>query len=103
MLRQVANESSVPLCFVLEDALGARVALSLYAVQESVVREGDRVTLLEPESRRIHVAWQQEVYSFPSVRVDSPGQLLLNGRPLKASERTRSWLASSFGGEVPWM
>ncbi|CAM6050543.1 unnamed protein product [Sphagnum compactum] len=85
VLQAVPHENSVPLyanCF----------ALSVYALRDGVIREGNTVTLLEPFFHNVCVSWQNKTYQYKAIRVDLPQQLLLNGQPTLVQDAVCSTL-----------
>lgn len=77
----IRHDNLVPLFFLVADSKGSFFILSVYALRDGVIKEGDCVALLEPFFHNVHVSWQDKVYKYSSVRVDFPQQMLLNGRP----------------------
>ncbi|XP_020522846.1 tetratricopeptide repeat protein 5 isoform X3 [Amborella trichopoda] len=67
--------------FLLCDSDGTFFILSLYALSSNGVKNGDTVTLLNPNCRVIDFSWKGKEYRFKSIRVDRLGNILVNGSP----------------------
>ncbi|CAM6028933.1 unnamed protein product [Sphagnum balticum] len=73
VLQAVPHENSVPLFYLVADREANCFALSVYALHDGAIREGNTVTLLEP--------FFHNTYQYKAINVDLPQQLLLNGQP----------------------
>lgn len=92
VLQTVPHENSVPLYYLVADREANCFALSVYALREGAIREGNTVTLLEPFFHNVCVSWQGKTYQYKAIRVDLPQQLLLNGRPTLVQDAVCSTL-----------
>ncbi|GBG73880.1 hypothetical protein CBR_g17592 [Chara braunii] len=93
VLLAVPAEDSVPLCFVLVDADGTCFILSVYSVRDGVIKDGGScVTLLDPFFQKVFVRWEDKVYAYDGMRLDSPSQLLIGGKQLRSRDIARSTL-----------
>ncbi|KAI5062813.1 hypothetical protein GOP47_0021360 [Adiantum capillus-veneris] len=77
----IRHDNPVPLFYLLVDSEGSYFVLSIYALREGVIKEGDSITLFEPLFRHFEVFWDNKVYKFSSVRVDFPQQIHVNCKP----------------------
>eukprot|EP00250_Pteridium_aquilinum_P003414 c13723_g1_i1 orf=132-1394(+) len=82
----IRHDNLVPLFYLVVDCEGSFFLLSVYALRDGVVKEGDSVTLFEPFFRCFEVSWQDKVYHFSSVRVDFPQQIHVNWKPTSAQD-----------------
>ena len=88
----VHSEDSVPFTFIMSDASGDCIVVTLYNLSPGKgVIIGDTVAIPEPHFTRIELAWAGEDYRFSLVRVESPLVLVINsrkaGRELQAGVR----------------
>jgi len=81
----VFSEESVPFTFVVMDAAGAALVVTLYNLSPGRgVIIGDSVAIAEPYLTEIDFTHQDQEYKFGVVRVESPLVLVINGK--KASK-----------------
>ncbi|XP_039123108.1 tetratricopeptide repeat protein 5-like isoform X3 [Dioscorea cayenensis subsp. rotundata] len=77
----IKHESIAPLYYLACDSDQTCFILSVYGLHSDAVKEGDRVTLLEPCHRNIDFSWKEKQhYQFKSIRVDFIQQILVNGK-----------------------
>ncbi|KAJ7540012.1 hypothetical protein O6H91_11G118700 [Diphasiastrum complanatum] len=86
VLVSVPHAGSLPLFYVVADSEESCFALSVYSVRDTLIKESDSVTLLEPLFKNVAIHWQTKIYSFKSVRIDHPQQLLLNDCPVSVQD-----------------
>ncbi|KAG8455547.1 hypothetical protein GDO86_001663 [Hymenochirus boettgeri] len=79
-------EDRVPFTFGLVDAKGSCYAVMVYNMVESWgVLIADSVTIPQPLLKQHNVQHKGQIFTFQSIRVESPVQLLVNGKPQGAS------------------
>ncbi|XP_010253138.1 PREDICTED: tetratricopeptide repeat protein 5-like isoform X2 [Nelumbo nucifera] len=76
----INHENLAPLYYLVCDSDQTCFVLSVYGLRNDVIKEGDRLTLLEPCYRGIDFTWKGKHYNFKSIRVDFLEQLLVNGK-----------------------
>lgn len=86
VLFYVKHEIVSPLYYVACDSSQMCFVLSVYGVQDNVIKEGDQVTLLEPWYKSVGFSWKGKHYSFKSIRVDFKEQVVVNGKALSAKQ-----------------
>lgn len=86
MILSIRHDNSVPLFYLVVDSEGSFFLLSVYALRDGVIKEGDSVTLFEPFFRHFEVSWQDKAFRFSSIRVDFPQQIHVNGKPTSAQD-----------------
>ncbi|KAJ8447639.1 hypothetical protein Cgig2_031693 [Carnegiea gigantea] len=102
----VKHENIAPLYYVVCDSNQVCFLLSVYGINDNVVRweagetayfvlfirikEGDQITLLEPWYKNVDFPWNGKCYQFKSIRVDFKEQILVNGRAISANQALQS-------------
>ncbi|XP_021896165.1 tetratricopeptide repeat protein 5-like isoform X2 [Carica papaya] len=86
VLSFVKHDSGTPLYYLLCDSDQICFILSVYGIRNDAIREGDQLTLLEPNYRYVNFSWNGKCYQFKSVRVDFLEQVLVNGKGLPANQ-----------------
>ena len=77
----VHSEDSVPFTFIMSDASGDCIVVTLYNLSPGKgVIIGDTVAIPEPHFTHINLTWEEVNYQFWLVRVESPLVLIINGR-----------------------
>ncbi|KAM9329852.1 tetratricopeptide repeat protein 5 [Gastrophryne carolinensis] len=87
-------EERVPFTFGLVDTDGTCYAVMVYNMVESWgVLIADSVTIPEPHMKQHNVQHKGQIFAFHSIRVDSPVQLLVNGKPQGPSTQASATVA----------
>lgn len=86
MVLTIRHDNLAPLFCLVVDSEGSFFILSVYALRDGVIKEGDSVTLFEPFFHHVQVSWQDKVYQYSRVRVDFPQQIHVNGRPTSVQD-----------------
>ncbi|KAL2904731.1 Tetratricopeptide repeat protein 5 [Bienertia sinuspersici] len=86
VLFYVKHENASPLYYLACDSNQMCFVLSIYGIQDNVIREEDQVTLLEPWYKSVNFYWKGKHYLFKSVRVDFKEQVVVNGKALSAKQ-----------------
>lgn len=87
-------EERVPFTFGLVDAEGTCYSIMVYNMVESWgVLIADSVTIPEPQLKHHNVQHKGQTFVFQSIRVDSPVQLLVNGKPQGPSTQASATVA----------
>lgn len=76
----INHENIAPLYYIACDTDQTLFVLSVYGLHGDAIKEGDRITLLEPCHRIIDFSWKGKRYQFKSIRVDFVEQILVNER-----------------------
>lgn len=74
----VKHDDIAPSYYVVCDSSQSCFILSVYGVHHDAIKEGDRVTLLEPFYRINDLRCRGKHYQFKSIRVDFSEQILVN-------------------------
>ncbi|XP_008787617.1 tetratricopeptide repeat protein 5-like isoform X2 [Phoenix dactylifera] len=74
----IKHDNIAPLYYLACDLDQTFFILSVYGLHSDAIKEGDRVTLLEPYKRVIDFSWKGKHYQFKSIRVDFMEQILVN-------------------------
>ncbi|MCO5591747.1 hypothetical protein L7F22_045739 [Adiantum nelumboides] len=82
----IRHDNPVPLFYLVVDSEGSFFLLSVYALRDGVIKDGDSLTLFEPFFRHFEVFWHNKVYKFSSVRVDFPQQIHVNFKPTSSQD-----------------
>ncbi|KAM6201268.1 tetratricopeptide repeat protein 5 isoform 2-T2 [Rhynchocyon petersi] len=91
----LTTEEKVPFTFGLVDSDGPCYAVMVYnMVQSWGVLIGDSVAIPEPYLRLHRIQHKGKEYSFPSVRVETPLLLVVNGKPQGSSSQAAATVAS---------
>ncbi|XP_053449765.1 tetratricopeptide repeat protein 5 isoform X2 [Nycticebus coucang] len=91
----LTTEEKVPFTFGLVDSDGPCYAVMVYnMVQSWGVLIGDSVAIPEPNLRCHQIQHKGKVYSFSSVRVETPLLLVVNGKPQGSSSQAAATVAS---------
>ncbi|XP_023373343.1 tetratricopeptide repeat protein 5 [Otolemur garnettii] len=91
----LTTEEKVPFTFGLVDSDGPCYAVMVYnMVQSWGVLIGDSVAIPEPNLRCQQIQHNGKVYSFSSVRVETPLLLVVNGKPQGSSSQAAATVAS---------
>ncbi|KAM9645835.1 tetratricopeptide repeat protein 5 isoform 3-T4 [Trichechus inunguis] len=91
----LTTEEKVPFTFGLVDSDGPCYAVMVYnMVQSWGVLIGDSVAIPEPNLRLHRIQHKGKDYSFPSVRVETPLLLVVNGKPQGSSSQAAATVAS---------
>ncbi|XP_057542784.1 uncharacterized protein LOC130821146 [Amaranthus tricolor] len=88
VLFYVKHENVTPLYYVACDSNQMCFVLSVYGLQDNVIKERDQITLLEPWYKSVGFSWKGKAYSFKSIRVDFKEQIVVNGKTLSAKQAT---------------
>ncbi|XP_020245712.1 tetratricopeptide repeat protein 5-like isoform X2 [Asparagus officinalis] len=86
----VKHDNIAPLYFLACDVEQAIFVLSVYGLLCDAIKEGDRITLLEPYHRVIDFSWKGKHYQFKSIRVDFVEQILVNEKTPAPYHATRA-------------
>uniref|UniRef100_A0A803N2Z6 Tetratricopeptide repeat protein 5 OB fold domain-containing protein n=1 Tax=Chenopodium quinoa TaxID=63459 RepID=A0A803N2Z6_CHEQI len=86
VLFYVKHDNVAPLYYVACDSNQMCFVLSVYGIQDNVIREGDQITLLEPWFKNVNFSWKGKHYSFKSIRADFKEQVMVNGKALSANQ-----------------
>ncbi|KAL7001053.1 hypothetical protein U1Q18_002207 [Sarracenia purpurea var. burkii] len=86
----VKNESVAPLYYVVCDSNQISFVLSVYGMRDDAIKEGDQLTLLDPNYRDVNFYWKGKPYRFKSVRVDFLEQVLVNGKAPSSLQAVRT-------------
>ncbi|KAM4808627.1 tetratricopeptide repeat protein 5 [Rhinophrynus dorsalis] len=90
----IMPEERVPFTFGLVDAEGSCYAVMVYNIVESWgVLIADSVTIPEPHLKHHNIQHKGQTFAFQSIRVDSPVQLLVNGKPQGPSTQASATVA----------
>ncbi|KAJ6796568.1 tetratricopeptide repeat protein 5-like isoform X1 [Iris pallida] len=75
----IKHDNIAPLYYVTCDSDQTLFILTVYGLQGEAIKEGDRVTLLEPYHRVVDFSWKsKQHYHFKAIRVDFGEQILVN-------------------------
>ncbi|WOL11700.1 tetratricopeptide repeat protein 5 isoform X1 [Canna indica] len=74
----IKHDNVAPLYYLICDSDQTCFVLSVYGLHCDAIKEGDRVTLMEPYYRVIDFSWKDKHYRFQSIRVDFVEQILVN-------------------------
>ncbi|CAL5350277.1 unnamed protein product [Camellia sinensis] len=83
----VKHENVAPLYYLVCDSNHFCYVLSVYGIRDDAIKEGDQLTLVEPNYRNVDFSWKGK---FRSVRVDFLEQVLVNGKALSFQQAVRS-------------
>ncbi|KAL0915308.1 hypothetical protein M5K25_015716 [Dendrobium thyrsiflorum] len=86
----VKHDDIAPSYYVVCDSNQCCFILSVYGVHQDAIKEGDRVTLLEPFYRINDLTWKQKHYQLNSIRVDFVEQILVNENALDPRHTVRA-------------
>ncbi|GFZ15937.1 hypothetical protein Acr_25g0003460 [Actinidia rufa] len=86
----VKHENVAPLYYLVCDSNQICFVLSVYGIRDDAFKEGDQLTLLEPNYRDVDFSWKGKLYQFKSVRVDFLEQVLVNGKALSSLQAVRT-------------
>ncbi|XP_028079882.1 tetratricopeptide repeat protein 5-like isoform X4 [Camellia sinensis] len=86
----VKHENVAPLYYLVCDSNHFCYVLSVYGIRDDAIKEGDQLTLVEPNYRNVDFSWKGKFYQFRSVRVDFLEQVLVNGKALSFQQAVRS-------------
>ncbi|EFJ18326.1 hypothetical protein SELMODRAFT_268356 [Selaginella moellendorffii] len=82
VLSVISHDKSVPLFYLAADSEGTCFVVSVYAIREGMMKEGNSLSLLEPLLHSVRAQRGNKVYSFKTVRIDHSQQLRVNGRTI---------------------
>ncbi|XP_072974381.1 uncharacterized protein [Typha angustifolia] len=74
----IKHDNIAPMYYLACDMEQTNFILSVYGLHSEAIKEGDRVTLLEPYHRLVDFSWKDKHYQFKSIRVDFMEQILVN-------------------------
>nr|XP_043606764.1 tetratricopeptide repeat protein 5-like [Erigeron canadensis] len=86
----VKHENNTPLFYLVCDSNQKCFVLTVYGISNDAIKEGDQVTLLDPNFRINEFSWNEKRYEFRSVRVDFLEQVQINGKPVPPHYSVRS-------------
>ncbi|KNA14351.1 hypothetical protein SOVF_108210 [Spinacia oleracea] len=86
VLFDVKHNNVAPLYYVACDSNQMCFVLSVYGIQDNVIREGDQIMLLEPWYKNVCFSWKGKHYSFKSIRADFKEQVMVNGKALSPNQ-----------------
>ncbi|XP_071703025.1 uncharacterized protein [Rutidosis leptorrhynchoides] len=86
----VKHDNATPLYYVLCDSNQLCFVLTVYGINNTAIKEGDQVTLLDPYFRNNDFSWSEKRYQFRAVRVDFLEQVHVNGKPVPRHHCVRS-------------
>lgn len=78
VLLYVKHDDIAPAYYIVCDSTQSCFILSVYGVHHDAIKEGDRVTLVEPFYRINDLRFREKHYQLKSVRVDFAEQILVN-------------------------
>ncbi|KAF6137348.1 hypothetical protein GIB67_036385 [Kingdonia uniflora] len=80
VLLLIKHDNVAPLYYIACDSEKTFFILSVYGLRGDAIKEGDQLTLVEPNYRYISFSWKCKKYEFKSIRVDFLEQILINGK-----------------------
>ncbi|KAM7484619.1 hypothetical protein LguiA_000628 [Lonicera macranthoides] len=86
----IRHENVAPLYYLVCDSNQLCFVLTVYEIRNDAIKEGDQVTILEPNYRSIDFSWKEKHYRFKSIRVDFLEQVLVNGKSLSPDHAVRT-------------
>jgi len=86
----VKHENVAPLYYLVCDSNQICYVLSVYGIRDEAIKEGDQLTLLEPNCRDVDFSWKGKFYRFKSVRVDFVEQVIVNGKAISSSHAVQT-------------
>ncbi|KAF7132666.1 hypothetical protein RHSIM_Rhsim09G0101300 [Rhododendron simsii] len=96
----VKHENVAPLYYLVCDSDQSCYVLSVYGIRDEAcdieikdplqIKEGDQLTLLEPNYRDVDFSWNGKAYRFNSVRVDFLEQVIVNGNAVSSTQAVRT-------------
>ncbi|KAI8538984.1 hypothetical protein RHMOL_Rhmol09G0145900 [Rhododendron molle] len=96
----VKHENVAPLYYLVCDSDQSCYVLSVYGMRDEAcdieikdplqIKEGDQLTLLEPNYRDVDFSWNGKAYRFNSVRVDFLEQVIVNGKAISSTQAVRT-------------
>ncbi|KAG5532289.1 hypothetical protein RHGRI_026801 [Rhododendron griersonianum] len=96
----VKHENVAPLYYLVCDTDQSCYVLSVYGIRDEAcdieikdplqIKEGDQLTLLEPNYRDVDFSWNGKAYRFNSVRVDFLEQVIVNGKAISSTQAVRT-------------
>ncbi|KAE9450953.1 hypothetical protein C3L33_17134, partial [Rhododendron williamsianum] len=96
----VKHENVAPLYYLVCDTDQSCYVLSVYGIRDEAcdieikdplqIKEGDQLTLLEPNYRDVDFPWNGKAYRFNSVRVDFLEQVIVNGKAISSTQAVRT-------------
>ena len=94
----LAPPHSIPLTYVIVDSERTSIACSVFNIAQDrpTPQVKDVLTVAEPDLRMVEFSRDGKQISYPCVRVEHPGTLLRNGKPMERSVK-RSVLTSGRG------
>ncbi|XP_028934218.1 tetratricopeptide repeat protein 5 isoform X2 [Ornithorhynchus anatinus] len=94
VLFSLTTEEKVPFTFGLADSEGPCYAVTVYNMAQSWgVLIGDSVAIPEPHLRLHHIQYKGKAFSFPSLRVETPLLLVVNGKLQGCSSQAAATVA----------
>ncbi|CAN6483185.1 unnamed protein product [Victoria cruziana] len=75
----IRHDSTAPVYFLVLDSNDTHAILSVYGLHSNAIKEGDKLTLVNPFYRVIDFTWKVKAYYFKSLRVDFLEQIHING------------------------
>nr|XP_029121755.1 tetratricopeptide repeat protein 5 isoform X3 [Elaeis guineensis] len=88
----IKHDNIAPLYYLACDLDQTFFILSVYGLHSDAIKEGDRVTLLEPYKRLIDFSWNGKHYQFKSIRVDFMEQILVNEKAPAPHHAVRAYI-----------
>ncbi|KAJ8641899.1 hypothetical protein MRB53_018593 [Persea americana] len=86
----IRHDNVAPLYYLVCDSNQTCFVLSVYGLRDDAIKEGDRVTLMEPYYRIVDFSWKGKAYRFKLTRVDFMEQILVNGKAPAPHQAVRS-------------
>lgn len=86
----IKQEGLAALYYIVYDSSRALFVLSVYGIHPNVIKEGDQLTIMDPNYRNVDYKWKGKHYQFKSVRVDFLEQVLVNGKAPSPNRAYRS-------------
>ncbi|XP_058091609.1 uncharacterized protein LOC131237708 isoform X1 [Magnolia sinica] len=87
----IRHDNIAPLYYLVCDSDQNCFVLSVYGLRNDAIKEGDRLTLMEPCYRAVDFTWKgKQHYQFRSIRVDFMEQILVNGKVPAPHQAVRS-------------
>lgn len=78
----IRHDNATPLYYLACDSNQTCFIISVYGLRNDTIKEGDRVTLMEPYYRVVDFSWKGKSYRFKSIRVDFLEQIFVNEKKL---------------------
>ncbi|XP_031496340.1 uncharacterized protein LOC116261688 [Nymphaea colorata] len=75
----IRHDITTPVYFLVLDSDDTHAILSVYGLHSNAIKEGDRLTLINPFYRVVDFTWKAKAYYFKSLRVDFLEQIHING------------------------